>query len=170
MLKERVERLGFSHLLSLQRSKLPHDLLAVILQRYDPPTKEFVIRGITKKINLNDVKAILKLPCTGKKVRWDIKEDEPAYRRLKSKFHRMKFADVFGLIKEVKDEKEFDMLFMIYTLGTFLCPSASPNVSEHLLRVVHHTSGGFNQFDWASYILEDLHQEMTHYVNHIKTY
>ena len=167
-LKVWTENIGFAHLCCLNSVKLPHNLLAVILGGYDPPTQEFRIRGVTYKISVDDVKELLRVPCEGKPVGWEVDEDDAAYKRLKYKFYRMKFENIIGLIEKVKDGKEFHLLFMIYTLGTLLCPTASPIVSEHLLKVVHFTQEGFNQYNWASYMLYELHQELAHYTKHLK--
>lgn len=101
---------------------------------------------MTSKIFVNDVKDLLRVPCNGKEVGWEVEQDDPMYMRLKHKFYQMKFANIIGLIEDVKDEREFELLFMMYTLGMFLCSYASSTVSEHMLKVVHFTREGLNQY------------------------
>ena len=55
--------------------------------------------AIRKKISVTNVKDLFRLPCSGKEVSWDIKEDDLSYKMLKSKFQETKFVDVLGLIK-----------------------------------------------------------------------
>ena len=165
--KERVKSLGFGHFLSLLSLKLPRDLLVVILQGYDPPTQELGIRGITKKISVTNVKDLFRLPCSGKEVSWDIKEDDLSYRMLKSKFQETKFVDVLGLIKGC--EGRAWVWFSIYNVHTwdFLCPFASPEVTC-VVKVVHNTSEGVDQYEWAAYIWKEFHREMTRYTDYLK--
>ncbi|KAI9102101.1 hypothetical protein K1719_023611 [Acacia pycnantha] len=53
-------------------------------------------------------------------------------------------------------------------LGTFLAPTSSTTPAEKLLKVLTSTMNGFARFDWATYIANDIQQELADYVNAIR--
>ncbi|XP_028752054.1 uncharacterized protein LOC114756887 isoform X2 [Neltuma alba] len=163
-LKVRVQNLGFGHLLDIGCERLPRDLIVCVLRAYDPPTHQFLIRGIIKEIEANDVANLLGVPHTGEKVKMDVCDDDETYQRLKEEFGKVPYTKILNDIKSGQKKDEFEFLFMLYTLGSFLTPTSQTTVSDKLIRVMCCTMKGFHQFDWATYIVKHLWKEMGDYV------
>lgn len=163
-LKARVERLGFAALLDVGMTTLPRDLLVTFMQSYDPPTHQFRIRGKTDAIEAGDVAQLLGVPHMGEEVRGDVDEEDEAFLRLRRKYCRVPYKKILSDIMSGKKDDDFEFLFMLYTLGTFLAPTASIEVSDKLLKVMHCTMNGFTDYDWATYIIRDVWKEVGDYV------
>ena len=136
-LKERVHRLGFGNLLDIQCSKLPRDFIVAVLRAYDPPMNVLRIRGKTKGIEAEDVARWLRVPFKGQQVREDLSDNDEELQKMFSRYKNVPYA---RLVEEIKEGKatgvEFDELFMLCMLGTFLAPTASHTVARKLLKVV----------------------------------
>ncbi|XP_028751581.1 uncharacterized protein LOC114757063 [Neltuma alba] len=163
-LKAKVQSLGFASLLDMGCERLPRDLIVRILRAYDPPTHQFTIRGKIKEIDAQDVAELLEVPHTGEKVRTDVDDDDETYKRLKNEYGKVSFTKILKDIKSGENEENFEFLFMLYTLGSFLAPTSQTTVSDKLVRVMCCTMHEFHQFDWATYIVNNLWKEMEDYV------
>ena len=60
--------------------------------------------------------------------------------------------------------ERFDLLFIVCMLGTFLAPTASTKVAKKLLKVAIYTKNRVREFDWATFIVKELHREVGEYV------
>ncbi|XP_028755906.1 uncharacterized protein LOC114715276 [Neltuma alba] len=144
--------------------RLPRDLIVRILRAYDPLTHQFTIRGKIKEIDAQDVAELLEVPHTGKKVRTDVDDDDETYKRLKNEYGKVSFTKILKDIKSGENEENFEFLFMLYILGSFLAPTSQTTVSDKLVRVMCCTMNEFHRFDWATYIVNNLWKEMEDYV------
>ncbi|XP_028786034.1 nucleolar transcription factor 1-B-like [Neltuma alba] len=137
-LRQKVQRMGFGNLLNVNVKQLPRDLLVSLLRCYDPPTHFLTIRGQGQAIEAKDAHEFLGVP--------DNTEED--------------------IIWEESDNFEF--LFMLYTVGAFLCPGSSTTVHIRLLKVMRHTMDGFGKYDWSTYIIKNLWKEMGDFVKMTK--
>lgn len=164
-LKTRVEAIGFGKLLKVEWIRLPRDLILALLQAYDPPTNRLRIRGKTKEINVNDVSQLLGLPASGNEVNMDAEEGDASFKEMKARFFRVPYTRIVkDLIDGVYTDEDFEFIFVLLTVGTFLAPTASPSVSNRLLRVMWCTKNDLGGFNWAKYVMEDLFKEMGDYI------
>ncbi|XP_028767477.1 uncharacterized protein LOC114725158 [Neltuma alba] len=164
-LRQRIENIGFSKLLDVEIDKLPRELIVAFIQSYDPATHQFRLRGRTEEVEANDVGTLLGVPHTGEEVKGDVDENHDTYKKLRRKYLNVVYSKILADIKSGTDDEHFELLFMLVTLGTFLAPTSSARVGEKLLRVVCATMNGYEQYDWATYIMNDLYKEMEDYVN-----
>ncbi|KAI9107406.1 hypothetical protein K1719_021443 [Acacia pycnantha] len=65
-------------------------------------------------------------------------------------------------------EEQFEILFVIYALGTLLCPTASIKVSDALLKVIVATKEDFREFDWCTFVLNELCNSIGEYKSKIR--
>ncbi|KAI9073920.1 hypothetical protein K1719_044093 [Acacia pycnantha] len=61
---------------------------------------------------------------------------------------------------EDKLDENFEFLFVLFALGTLLAPSSSVYVSDRLLKLMVVTKDAIAQFDWSSFIIQELCEEI----------
>ncbi|KAI9075638.1 hypothetical protein K1719_042388 [Acacia pycnantha] len=148
--------------------RLPRDMLVPIMRAYDPPTNQFRIRGNTREILGKDVAQLLGVPNSGKEVTMKVSDDDPRFQQLRKDYGKMKYDDILNVITSGESGEQFEMLFMMHMLGTFLAPTSSTTPSHQLLKVLTFTVKGFKSFDWATYVANDLRRELSDYVNALR--
>ncbi|KAI9077352.1 hypothetical protein K1719_040665 [Acacia pycnantha] len=140
-------------------------MLVAIMRTYDPPTNQFRIRGKTLEIQGEDVSQLLGVPRCGEEVTMNVSDTDPILLQLRKDYGKMKYDDILNVITSGESGDQFEILFMMHMLGTFLAPTSSTTPSMQLLKVLTSTMKGFSQFDWATYIANDLRRELSDYVN-----
>ncbi|KAI9109842.1 hypothetical protein K1719_018883 [Acacia pycnantha] len=145
--------------------RLPRDMLVPIMRAYDPPTNQFRIRGNTREILGKDVAQLLGVPNSGKEVTMKVSDDDPVFQQLRKDYGKMKYDDILNVITSGESGEQFEMLFMMHMLGTFLAPTSSTTPSHQLLKVLTFTMKGFKSFDWATYVANDLRRELSDHVD-----
>ncbi|KAI9076897.1 hypothetical protein K1719_041201 [Acacia pycnantha] len=130
---------------------------------FDPPTKQVSIRGKTRVIGAEHVHQLMGLPFGGKGIEVKLYERNPTYRDFRRAYKNIKY-NTLGDTFSGKLDENFEYLFVLFTLGTLLAPSASIFVSDCMLKVVTLTKDALGEFDWSSFILEELSQQ-THKFN-----
>ncbi|KAI9095319.1 hypothetical protein K1719_026353 [Acacia pycnantha] len=148
--------------------RLPRDMLVPITRAYDPPTNQFRIRGNTREILGKDVAQLLGVLNSGKEVTMKVSDDDPVFQQLRKDYGKMKYDDILNVITSGESGEQFEMLFMMHILGTFLAPTSSTTPSHQLLKVLTFTMKGFKSFDWAIYVANDLRRELSDYVNALR--
>ncbi|XP_028751771.1 uncharacterized protein LOC114727224 [Neltuma alba] len=167
-LRQKVQRMGFGNLLNVNVKQLPRDLLVSLLRCYDPPTHFLTIRGQGQAIEAKDAHEFLGVPDSGEEVKSDVSEDDPEYKRLKDTYWKVPFTQILKRILSGEESDNFEFLFMLYTVGAFLCPGSSTTVHIRLLKVMRHTMNGFWKYDWSTYIIKNLWKEMGDFVKMTK--
>ena len=79
--------------------------------------------------------------------------------------HDQVFKDLRIVYKNVKYKTigEWLVLFVLFTLGTLLSPSASISMSNRLLKLLITTKDALGDLDWSSFIIEELSQEINEF-------
>ncbi|KAI9119575.1 hypothetical protein K1719_009451 [Acacia pycnantha] len=148
--------------------RLPREMLVPIMRAYDPPTNQFRIRGNTREILGKDVAQLLGVPHSGKEVTMKVSDDDPVFQQLRKTYGKIKYDDILNVITSGESGEQFEILFMMHMLGTFLAPTSSTTPSHQLLKVLTFTMKGFKSFDWATYVANDLWRELSDYVNALR--
>ncbi|KAI9126267.1 hypothetical protein K1719_002688 [Acacia pycnantha] len=116
-------------------------MLVAIMRAYDPPTNQFEIKGKTHEILGKDVAQLLGVPYSGDKVIVDVSDTNPVYQRLRKDYGKMKYDDILNVITSGEVGDQFEMLFMLHMLGTFLAPTSSTTLDDKFLKVLKDLHG-----------------------------
>ncbi|KAI9086929.1 hypothetical protein K1719_031090 [Acacia pycnantha] len=101
----------------------------------------------------------------GKGIEVKLSEQNPTYRDFRHAYKNIKY-NTLGDTFSGKLDENFEYLFVLFTLGTLLAPSASILVSDRMLKVVTLTKDALGEFDWSSFILEELSQQIHKFNKH----
>ncbi|KAI9121020.1 hypothetical protein K1719_008053 [Acacia pycnantha] len=99
------------------------------------------------------------LPFGDKGIEVKLFEQNPTFRDFRRAYKNVKYKTLGDTLLEKLDEN-FEYLFVLFTLGTLSAPSASIYVSDRMLKVVTLTKDALGEFDWSSFILEELSQQI----------
>ncbi|KAI9081701.1 hypothetical protein K1719_036355 [Acacia pycnantha] len=153
---ERLEKIGFDKLVHICCAQIPRHLCGQFMDSFDPPTKNVAIRGKSFHLRPEDVKQLMGLPCGGGEIERKARKDDKAFKSLKRSYGSVPYKMIGTWIIESTVEEQFEILFVIYALGTLLCPTASIKVSDALLKVIVATKEDFREFDWCTFVLNEL--------------
>ncbi|KAI9121829.1 hypothetical protein K1719_007219 [Acacia pycnantha] len=156
---ERLKAIGFDRLVEINCRQINRSLCAQYMACFDPPTKQVSIRGETRVIGAEHVHQLMGLPFGGKGIEVKLAEQNPTFRDFRRAYNNVKYKTLGDTLSEKLDEN-FEYLFVLFTLGTLLAPSASIYVSDRMLKVVTLTRDALGEFDWSSFILEELSQQI----------
>ncbi|KAI9083268.1 hypothetical protein K1719_034800 [Acacia pycnantha] len=99
------------------------------------------------------------LPFGDKGIEIKVTNQNPVFRDFRNVYKNVKYKTLGDTLLGKLDEN-FEYLFVLFTLGTLLAPSASIYVSDHMLKVMTLTKDALGDFDWSSFILEELNQQI----------
>ncbi|KAI9126368.1 hypothetical protein K1719_002789 [Acacia pycnantha] len=99
------------------------------------------------------------LPCRGEPIKININDQHSIYNDLRSVYKSIAYKKIGDWLEEKLDEN-FEFLFVLFALGTLLAPSASVYVSDRLLKLMAVTKDAIAHFDWSSFILQELCEEI----------
>ena len=122
-------------------------MLVLIMRAYDPPTNQFRIRGHTTTIEATDVAQLFGVPDSGEEVTMEVIDTDPVFLQLRKDYDKKKYDDILNVITSGESGDQFEMLFMMHMLGTFLAPTSSTTPADKLLKVLTSTMNGFGHFD-----------------------
>ncbi|KAI9071588.1 hypothetical protein K1719_046455 [Acacia pycnantha] len=165
---ERLEKIGFDKLVHICCAQIPRHLCGQFMDSFDPPTKNVAIRGKSFHLRPEDVKQLMGLPCGGGEIERKARKDDKAFKSLKRSYGSSPIQDDRDWIIESTVEEQFEILFVIYALGTLLCPTASIKVSDALLKVIVATKEDFREFDWCTFVLNELCNSIGDYKSKIR--
>ncbi|XP_054808629.1 uncharacterized protein LOC129310735 [Prosopis cineraria] len=156
----KVKKMGFQSLLDFKFNKLPRELCEQVIAAFDTPTSTLGIGGKKLSVDGKDVHTILGVPYGGKVIFLD--DDSKACQALKKNYLGKPFTELKSLVISGKAEKNFETVFLLFTLGTFLCPTTSTTVC---MRSIKSLSGKKNvqEYDWSSFVLSELIREISTY-------
>ncbi|KAI9110538.1 hypothetical protein K1719_018404 [Acacia pycnantha] len=126
---------------------------------FDPLTKQVSIRGETRVIGAEHVHQLMGLPSGGKGIEVKVTEQNPVFRDFRRAYRNVKYKTLGDTLLGKLDEN-FEYIFVLFTLGTLLAPSASIYVSDRMLKVVTLSKDALGEFDWSSFILQELSQQI----------
>ncbi|CAL5070241.1 unnamed protein product [Urochloa decumbens] len=156
--KNAITVAGFGSLLKLKELDIRRELCKEIADSFDLETEEFMIGGKRLKMCIEDVEHILDLPSKGD----DIKH--PPLRQMPSLFEKNKGkeSNKIGttILKDyLKDTStygdDFVQKFLLYAIGTYLCPTLQPCVKSEYLGLIEDV-GNIPNLNWSSIVLNDL--------------
>ncbi|KAH7864603.1 hypothetical protein Vadar_031645 [Vaccinium darrowii] len=163
-----VKDIGFGGLLRLQCTKLDRRLCEWLVERFDPVSLCLSVFGKKLMITPLDVNHILGLPCGGERVtlkgplteihNFCVKHEV----RVQGSFCLNKLKETLEGMKNNYDDNDFKVLFVLYMMGTVLCPTSEFGVNKRFLHALKDTST-ISKLDWSQFVLEFL-------ANGIKSY
>ncbi|KAK4281527.1 hypothetical protein QN277_013007 [Acacia crassicarpa] len=153
---ERLEKIGFHKLVDICCAQIPRHLCGRFMDSFDPPTKNVSIRGKSLHVGPEDVRQIMGLPCHGRKIETNTNNQDKSFKELKRMYGSIPYKTIGNWLVERKKGMDFETLFVIYALGTLLCPSAAIKVSDTVLKVIVATKAAFTEYDWCTFILDEL--------------
>ncbi|KAI9126575.1 hypothetical protein K1719_002171 [Acacia pycnantha] len=95
----------------------------------------------------------------GEPIKVNINDQHSIYKDLRSVYKNIAYKKIGDWLEEKLDEN-FEFLFVLFALGTLLAPSASIYVSDRLLKMMAVTKDAIAYFDWSSFILQELCEEI----------
>ncbi|XP_028791761.1 uncharacterized protein LOC114747576 [Neltuma alba] len=106
----------------------------------------------------NDVHDFMGLPFEGEEIKAAVSSEDEVFKQWRTVYGNIPYKKIASLLTEEKQDENFEMLFVMYALGTLLCPNASICVSDYLLKVILSTKDRLGKFDWSSYVLNELYK------------
>ncbi|PUZ52545.1 hypothetical protein GQ55_6G279100 [Panicum hallii var. hallii] len=129
--KDAITAAGFGSLLKLKELEIRRDLCKDIAGCFDLETEEFIINGKRLKLSMKDVQHILGLPSQGDKIK------EPPQKHVPCLFQKYTWKDDTKISSKSLREffnknssygDDFIRIFVLYTIGFYLCPTLQPYV------------------------------------------
>ncbi|CAI9110607.1 OLC1v1010663C1 [Oldenlandia corymbosa var. corymbosa] len=162
--KASVKSMGFGSLLGLRCRTLRRSLCYWLLERFNTMRRTLEICGERIPLTPHDVELVMGLAASGK----DVVNTGPDKLILELRQHYN--ATNQGISVRLLEERlaapgageEFKRSFVLYVLGTLLCPTARLDVSPAFLHfladvdVIHH-------YNWGKFLLDRLVQEVARY-------
>ncbi|KAI9128105.1 hypothetical protein K1719_001098 [Acacia pycnantha] len=133
---ERLKAIGFHRLVEINCRQINRSLCAQYMACFDPPTKQVSIRGKTRVIGVEHVHQLMGLPFGGKGIEVKLSEQNPTFRDFRRAYKNIKYKSLGDTLSGKLDEN-FEYVFVLFTLGTLLAPSASIYVSDQLSQQIH---------------------------------
>ncbi|XP_028763105.1 uncharacterized protein LOC114721458 [Neltuma alba] len=106
----------------------------------------------------NDVHDFMGLPIKGEEIKVAVSGEDEVFKQWRVVYGNVPYKKIASLLTEDKQDENFEMLFVMYALGTLLCPNASICVTDYLLKVILSTKDRLGRFDWSSYVLNELYK------------
>lgn len=162
--KAAVKSMGFGSILNLRCRTLRRSLCLWLLEKFNTVRRSLEICGERIPLTPRDVEMVMGLPSTGKDV-VNSGADE-IIADLRKKYNATNRGISVRLLEERLSSPEagedFKRSFVLYVLGTLLCPTARLDVSPSFLHfltdmdVVH-------QYNWGKFLLDRLVREVARY-------
>ncbi|KAI9118714.1 hypothetical protein K1719_010159 [Acacia pycnantha] len=106
-----------------------------------------------------DVHELMGLPCGEEPIKININDQHFIFKDLRSVYKSIAYKKIGDWLEEKLDQN-FEFLFVLFALGTLLVPSASVYVSDRLLKLMAVTNDAIAHFDWSSFIIQELCEEI----------
>ncbi|XP_056694720.1 uncharacterized protein [Spinacia oleracea] len=153
-----VKEFGFEYLMHMDNFQVNRKLAYWLVSRFDPDKCKLKLRDdVSVDIFADDISWILGIPNDVLTVPIKCKDKESYKKELK--IYRTKGGidntKVLSKFNNDMQKKEFQKLFLLYTLGNFLCPSQSNMISPQLLKNVLSIEDPA-KYNWAQFVLDHL--------------
>uniref|UniRef100_K3ZLS7 Aminotransferase-like plant mobile domain-containing protein n=1 Tax=Setaria italica TaxID=4555 RepID=K3ZLS7_SETIT len=163
--KDAVEKAGFGSLLKLKDIEIRRELCKEIADSFDLDKEEFNIQEKKVKISIKDVDHILGLPSQGDEIKEPPKKHVPGLFDKytwndSTKIHSSELREYLSKNKTYGDD--FIRIFVLYTIGFYLCPTLQPYVKSDYLGLVEEIDN-IKNLNWSSLVLNFLIRSIREY-------
>ncbi|XP_076946320.1 uncharacterized protein LOC143617738 [Bidens hawaiensis] len=162
--KEAVKDIGFGSLLDLKCRTLRRSLCLWLLERFNTIRRSLEICGKRIPLSPRDVELVMGLPATGRDVVNSGPDDLVADLRLKYNASNRGISVRFleERLGEPEAGDDFKRAFLLYVLGTLLCPTARLDVSPSFLHFLTDMDS-VHEYNWAKFLLDKLVREVSRF-------
>ncbi|CAL9028803.1 unnamed protein product [Prunus brigantina] len=150
-----INAIGFGNVSSLSCTRLHRQLCQFLIQRFNPDTSSIELHGNVFGISAVEFGRVMGLKNTGDDVElnWPV-EDENVKQLVKSFGGNGKRVLVRGLAEQLEKcenaDEDFKVRFVMFALGTVLCPTSSPSVTGNYLTFLT-IPGKIETKNWANH-------------------
>ncbi|KAK8450714.1 hypothetical protein SEVIR_6G078733v4 [Setaria viridis] len=158
--KDLVEKAGSDSLLKLKEVEIRRELCKEIADSFDLDTKEFNIQGNKVKICIKDVEHILGLPSQGDQKKHVPDLFDKYTWKDSTKINYLELREYFSKNKTYGDD--FIRIFVLYTIGFYLCPTLEPYVKSDYIRLIEEIDN-IKNLNWSILVLNFLIRSIREY-------
>ncbi|KAM0910743.1 hypothetical protein ACQ4PT_013939 [Festuca glaucescens] len=156
--KKLVADIGLEQLLYVTCEYLPRSLIAFLVANFDSQTRSLsLLNGPPVKLNASCINKVLGTPigglCIGKKVDPHVRTAIADLTNCKG--HYPTISELDNLMTSELDGDTFKIMFTMYAMTAFLCPSSHDAISPDYLHIVENP-GEISAFDFSSAVLLKL--------------
>ncbi|CAL8091593.1 unnamed protein product [Prunus armeniaca] len=150
-----IDAIGFGKMASLSCTRLHRQLCQFLIQRFNPDTSSIELHGNVFGIGAVEFGRVMGLKNIGEDVQLDCAvEDEKVKQLVKSFGGNGKRVLVKGLAEQLEKcehvDEDFKVRFVMFALGTILCPTSSPSVIGNYLTFLT-IPGKIETKNWADH-------------------
>lgn len=162
--KDAVRSMGFGSLLGLGCRTLRRSLCLWLLDRFNTTRCSLEICSEHIPLSPKDVELVMGLAASGKDVVNSGPDDLIAH--LRRSYNAMNHGISVHLLEErlsvPEAGEDFKRSFILYALGTLLCPTARLDVSPSFLHFLINMDVT-HQYNWGKFVLDRLVREVSRY-------
>lgn len=162
--KDAVKSLGFGSLLGLRCRTLRRSLCLWLLERFNTVRRSLEICGERIPLTPRVVELVMGLAATGKDVVTSGPDDLIA--ELRQKYNATNRGISVRLLEErlaaPEAGEDFKRSFVLYALGTLLCPTARLDVSPSFLHFLTNMDV-VHEYNWGKFLLDRLVREVSRF-------
>lgn len=162
--KEAVKSMGFGSILGLRCRTLRRSLCLWILERFNTVRRSLEICGERIPLTPRDVELVMGLPASGKDV-VNSGSDE-LILQLRKRYNATNRGISVRLLEErlaaPEAGEDFKRSFVLYVMGTLLCPTARLDVSPSFLHFLTNMDV-LHQYNWGKFLLDRLVREISRF-------
>ncbi|EPS61547.1 hypothetical protein M569_13248, partial [Genlisea aurea] len=162
--KAAVKNMGFGSILNLRCRTLRRSLCLFLLEKFNTVRRTLELCGERIPLTPRDVELVMGLSCSGK----DVVNSGPdeAIAELRKKYNATNHGISVRLLEErlaiPESGEDFRRSFLLYVLGTLLCPTARLDVSPSFLHFLTDMDT-VDQYNWGKFLLDRLVREVARY-------
>lgn len=162
--KAAVKSMGFGSILGLRCRTLRRSLCLWLLERFNTVRRSLEVCDERIPLTPKDVELVMGLPACGKDVVNSGPDD--SILELRQKYSASNRGISVRLLEERLASpdagEDFRRSFVLYVLGTLLCPSARLDVSPSFLHFLTNMDV-IHQYNWGKFLLDRLVREVARY-------
>lgn len=160
--KEAIEKIGFGWVFELKCTKLRRNLCKFLVSRFDIASCALNIGVSTVRLSPLDVHYVLGLPVSGADV--DVRGTDTEHDAMYEKYYGTKTSLTTiqlssDLIKYKGVDDGFIVRFVMFVLGTFLCPTTSITPLRELIGCFKDVNN-IHSLNWAKFVFYYLVDSM----------
>ncbi|XP_051117954.1 uncharacterized protein LOC127242450 [Andrographis paniculata] len=159
-----VKSMGFGSILNLRCRTLRRSLCLWLLEKFNTVRRSLEICGERIPLSPHDVELVMGLSSSGK----DVVNSGPdeLIAELRKKYNATNRGISVRLLEErlavPEAGEDFKRSFVLYVLGTLLCPTARLDVSPSFLHFLTNMDV-VHQYNWGKFLLDRLVREVARY-------
>ncbi|XP_041997673.1 uncharacterized protein LOC121747663 isoform X1 [Salvia splendens] len=162
--KAAVKSMGFGSILNLRCRTLRRSLCLWLLEKFNTVRRSLEICGERIPLTPRDVELVMGLASSGK----DVVNSGPdeLIAELRKKYNATNHGISVRLLEErlavPEAGEDFKRSFLLYVLGTLICPTARLDVSPSFLHFLTNMDT-VHQYNWGKFLLDRLVREVARY-------